>query len=75
MVGAGDWLGTPSVVTSTFVILGLLRGTIEHQYTLHAAGEHVEVDITNGVALVFGDFAVEDGCDRTRLRGVRNTGC
>ena len=41
---------------------GLLRGTIlkEHQYTLHAAGGHVEVDIPNGVALVFSDFAVAE---------------
>ena len=37
----------------------MLRGIIlkEHQYTLHAAGGHVEVDIPNGVALVFSDFA------------------
>ena len=41
---------------------GLLRGTIlkEHQYTLHAAGGHVEVDIPNVVALVFSDFAVAE---------------
>ena len=37
----------------------MLRGTIlkEHQYTLYAAGGHVEVGIPNGVALVFADFA------------------
>ena len=40
----------------------MLRGTIlkEHQYTLHAAGGHVEVVIANCVALVFSDFAVPE---------------
>ena len=40
----------------------MLRGTIlkQHQYTLHAAGGHVEVDIPTGVALVFADFAVAE---------------
>ena len=40
----------------------LFRGTIlkEHQYTLHAAGGYVEVDIPNRVVLVFSDFAVAE---------------
>ena len=39
---------------------GFLRGNIlkEHQDGLHAAGGHVEIDIPEGVALVFADFSV-----------------
>ena len=41
---------------------GLLRATIlkEHQYTLHATGGHVEVDIPKRVALVYADFAMAE---------------
>ena len=39
---------------------GLLRGSIleEQQDALHAAGGHVEIDIPEGVALVFANFSV-----------------
>ena len=40
----------------------MLRGTIlkQHQYNLHAAGRHVEVDIPGGVAFDFADIAVAE---------------
>ena len=39
---------------------GLLRGNIlkDHQDAIHAAGGHIEIDIPEGVALVFADFSV-----------------
>ena len=39
---------------------GLLHILEEHQDALHAAGGHVEIDIPEGIALVFADFEVAE---------------